>query len=185
MARSPNSTSDVMGDPRLNSLHLDPSRRQDYRRARELLVQSRGNETLYAERQRCEQSDAGNTFIHNTGEKAPTSLEVWLVDREYLYPLKIGLNTMGRSADNDVVVEDLYVSRRHCAVLVHHDNSCVLHDTASKNGTYLNGARISGPTPLKAGDEIRICNRQYTFCTRTTAVPDQPVPPSPTRTIAG
>src|ERR1700720_2496656 len=118
-----------MGDPRLNSLHLDPTRRQDYRRAREALLKERGSETIYAERQRSEDVDSGNTFIRNQGGSAPNTLEYWLVDREYIYPLKVGLNTMGRSADNDVVVEDLYVSRRHCAVLIHHDNSFILHDT--------------------------------------------------------
>src|SRR5262245_5041032 len=153
-----------MGDPRLNSLHLDPTRRQEFRRAREVLLQTRGNETIYAERKRDEEPDPGSTFIQNNdGKAAPTNLEMWLVDREFIYPLKIGLNTLGRSADNDVVVEDLYISRRHCAILVHHDNSCVLQDTASKNGTYLNGAKISEPTKLRPGDEIRICNRQFVF----------------------
>lgn len=178
-----------MGDPRLNSLHLDPTRRQDFRRAREALLGSRGNETIYAERKRQDESEPGTTFIHNArGGAPPATLEVWLADREFIYPLKAGLNTMGRSADNDVVVEDLYVSRRHCAVLVHHDNSCILHDTASKNGTYLNGTKINGPTPLKPGDEIRICNRQFVFVTRE----GEGNPPaagapvlSPTRTIAG
>jgi len=175
-----------MSDPRLNSLHLDPVRRQDYRRAREALLQARGNETIFAERQRGEDPEAaGNTFIHNQGGSPPAAIDFWLVDRDYIYPLKIGLNTMGRSADNDVVVEDLYISRRHCAVLVHHDSSCVLHDTASKNGTFLNGTKISGPTPLKPGDEIRICNRQFVFLTREG--PPVPGAPSPnaTRTIGG
>jgi hypothetical protein len=173
-----------MGDPRLNSLHLDPSRRQDYRRAREALLQSRGVETIYAERQRGNDEDAGNTFIRNQGGSPPAALDFWLVDREYIYPLKVGLNTMGRSADNDVVVEDLYVSRRHCAVLIHHDKSFMLHDTASKNGTFLNGAKINGPTPIKAGDEIRICNRHFTFVTRTASPEGPGGPVSPTRTIA-
>jgi pSer/pThr/pTyr-binding forkhead associated (FHA) protein len=172
-----------MGDPRLNSLHLDPTRRQDFRRAREALLQARGNETIFAERKRNEESDPGTTFIHNKGA-APATLEVWLVDREYIYPLKVGLNTMGRSADNDVVVEDLYVSRRHCAVLVHHDNHCMLQDVASKNGTFLNGSKIAGPTQLKSGDEIRICNRQFIFQTREANPNGPPAPPSPTRTIA-
>ena len=145
-----------MGDPRLNSLHLDPTRRQDFRRAREALLQSRGNETIYAERKRGEESDPGTTFIHNRGSAPPPTLEVWLVDREYIYPLKIGLNTMGRSADNDVVVEDLYVSRRHCAVLVHHDNTCVLQDVASKNGTILNGSRVSQPSAVIADDVLEV-----------------------------
>jgi pSer/pThr/pTyr-binding forkhead associated (FHA) protein len=172
-----------MGDPRLNSLHLDPTRRQDYRRAREALLQSRGNETIYAERQRNEEADSSNTFIRNQGGAAPNTLEFWLVDREYIYPLKVGLNTMGRSADNDVVVEDLYVSRRHCAILVHHNNQFVLHDTASKNGTFLNGAKINGPTAIKAGDEIRICNRNFVFLTRSDAA--SPPGGPPTHTVAG
>lgn len=176
-----------MGDPRLNSLHLDPTRRQDFRRAREVLLQTRGNETICAERKRDEDADPGTTFIanHNGNASPPATLEVWLVDREFIYPLKVGLNTMGRSADNDVVVEDLYVSRRHCAVLVHSDHACVLQDIASKNGTYINGARIAGPTSLKAGDEIRICNRQFVFQTRSANPQGPVVPPSPTRTIAG
>jgi len=177
-----------MGDPRLNSLHLDPTRRQDYRRAKEALLQARGNETIYAERKRDDESDVNNTIIRHAEASPPSTLQCWLVDRDYVYPLKIGLNTMGRSADNDVVVEDLYVSRRHCAVLMHHDNTCVLHDTASKNGTYLNGAKISGPTPLKPGDEIRICNRQFVFLTREGA-PEPlghaaPPLPAATRTIS-
>jgi hypothetical protein len=171
-----------MADPRLNSLHLDPSRRQDYRRARDVLLQSRGSETICAERQH-EESAANNTLIRE-GTAPPAGLQCWLTDREYIYPLKIGLNTLGRSADNDVVVEDLYVSRRHCAVLMHHDHSCELQDTASKNGTYINGSKISGPTALKPGDTIRICNREYVFQNRA-AVPDGPIGVSPTRTVAG
>jgi hypothetical protein len=173
----------VMGDPRLNSLHLDPSRRQDYRRARDALLQARGNETICAEHGRDDASDVNNTIIRNADASLPASLDCWLVDREYVYPLKIGVNTMGRSADNDVVVEDLYVSRRHCAILMHHDNTCMLHDTASKNGTYLNGTRINGATPLHPGDEIRICNRQFVFLTRQG--PPEASPAPATRTIAG
>ena len=143
---------------------------------------SRGNETVFAEKKQLDDSSVSNTFIqHKPGAPAPL-LDFWLLDREFIYPLKVGLNTMGRSGDNDVVVEDQYVSRRHAAILVHHDKSFVLHDTASKNGTYLNGSRIAGPTPIEAGDEIRICNRQFVFLTH-----DKPVGPahSPTRTIAG
>ena len=171
-----------MDDPRLNSLHLDTGRREHYWQAREVLLASRGNETCYVEKKRQEDSSVDNTFIRNKPGSPPTSHEFWLLDREYVYPLQVGLNTMGRSGDNNVVVEDLFVSRRHAAIVIHHDKSFVLHDTASKNGTYLNGSRISGPTPLNAGDEIRICNRQFVFFTRT-------APPiaslvSPTKTIA-
>jgi hypothetical protein len=43
---------------------------------------------------------------------------------------------------------------------------------------------LHGPTPLKSGDEIRICNRQFIFLTRG-AANAQPQPPAPiTHTIA-
>src|SRR5215831_845583 len=108
-----------MGDPRLNSMHLDAARRQDYRRAREELLRARGNHTLYAEH--CPgEPDAGSTCIrHLPGggvSGPPPELEYWLVDRDFIYPLKVGLNTLGRSGDNDVVVAEAYVSRRHCAI---------------------------------------------------------------------
>jgi hypothetical protein len=176
----------MRGDPRFNSLHLESDRRQDYRRAREILLHSRGNQTLYSERHPDEAGDPSNTCIRNVSGKIPSQLIFWLADRDFIYPLKVGVNTLGRSADNDVIVEDLYVSRRHCAILIHHDQGSELHDTASKNGLLLNGKKIAGPATLRSGDEIRICNRQFVFLTRSgDAETGDPPAPSPSRTIAG
>jgi pSer/pThr/pTyr-binding forkhead associated (FHA) protein len=86
-----------------------------------------------------------------------------LKDQEAIYPLKIGVNTIGRMPDNDVVIEDGHVSRRHCAVLVHARNDCELYDVASKNGTFINGQRLSGSVRLKSGDEIRMCDHPIIF----------------------
>jgi hypothetical protein len=171
-----------MGDPRLNSMHLEAVRRQDYRRAREDLLRARGDHTLYAEHFAGEQ-DAGSTCIcipDADGGRAggPAGLEYFLVDRDFNYPLKVGLNTLGRSGDNDVVVPDAFVSRRHCAILVHHDRACELHDTASKNGTFLNGTRLGSPTRLKPGDEVRVCNRQFVFLARSGPSGSVPSPTS-------
>ena len=83
------------------------------------------------------------------------------------------MNTIGRLPDNDVVIEGPYVSRRHCAILVHASQGCELHDIASKNGTYVNGLRLCGPTPLASGDEIRMCERQFVFMSKSTPS-DQP-----------
>lgn len=169
-----------MGDHRLNSMHLDSSRRDHYRRARQALLQSCGNETAFAESRQRDGRSSGNTAVRQQSGAAAPHAEFWLSDQEFIYPLKVGLNTMGRSGDNDVVVEDLYVSRRHAAILVHHDHTYVLHDTASKNGTYLNGNRLAGSAPLKSGDEICICNRHFVFLTH----PSHGAPP-PTPTLAG
>jgi FHA domain len=155
-----------MGDPRLNSMHLDPDRRQEFRRARDEVLHNRGNETLHAELG-LSTDESCNTYIHHeNGATPPTDLTIWLTDPKYTYPLKVGINTLGRSSDNDVVVEELFISRRHFVIVVHQSGSCMLHDMSSKNGTYLNGTRVSHPTQLRPGDEIRICNHPFVFRTR-------------------
>src|SRR5262249_40426409 len=108
-----------------------------------------------------------NTMVQHPEGGVPVGLKQWLMDQEGIYPLKVGVNTIGRMPDNDVVLEGPYVSRRHCAILVHAANGCELYDIASKNGTYLNGRRLSGPTQLISGDEIRMCDRQLIFMSRT------------------
>jgi hypothetical protein len=154
-----------MSDPRFNSVHLPAPRRQEYRSAKEQLFQACGNHTLYAESARPPSSS--HTIQQNVGDEPPEDADFWLMDREYLYPLKLGLNTVGRSPDNDVVVSDEFISRRHCAIVVHlHTGRCELHDTASKNGTFLNGAKLAKPICLRSGDEIRVCDRRFTFVTR-------------------
>lgn len=163
-----------MADPRMNSLHLEPVRRQDFRRAREDLMNACGQQTLCAQAAGDPESSASMTFIQNRDQKALPPAEHWLADRDFIYPLKLGINTVGRSSDNDVVVADAFVSRRQCAILVHHNHTCELHDTASKNGTYLNGARLQGPTRLKPGDEIRICDRVLVFRSRSEGRDAQP-----------
>jgi hypothetical protein len=154
-----------MADPRLNSLHLEPARRQDYRRARDVLLRARGSQTICAARG-SDSSLFGHTVIQKAGGKPEYDLTCWLSDGEFIYPLHVGINTVGRASENDVVVDDAYASRRHCALLVHSNKTCELHDTASKNGTHVNGTRIAGPTLLHSGDEIRISNSQFVFLAR-------------------
>src|SRR5262245_47940500 len=110
-----------MTDPRLNSVHLDDARRQDFRRAREALVSARGTQTLAGENldRNAWAGDNPHTLLQNQNQRVPPELRCWLADREFIYPLRVGLNTIGRAPDNDVVVADSYVSRRHCAILVH------------------------------------------------------------------
>jgi pSer/pThr/pTyr-binding forkhead associated (FHA) protein len=159
-----------MADPRLNSIHLEAPRRQQYRQARERLLNARGWHTVLAE-QAEDLSDRPRTVIENDKNKAPAAVQFWLMDKDFIYPLRIGLNTVGRSPDNDVVIQDGYVSRRHCAILVHAGRGAELHDTASKNGTYLNGHKLSGPTKLRSGDEIRMCDRNLVFVTQGSGEP--------------
>jgi hypothetical protein len=73
------------------------------------------------------------------------------------YSLKTGLNTIGRLPDNDIVLEGSSVSRRHCVILVHAWGACELHDTASRNGTLVNGQPLRQPIRLASGDQISVC----------------------------
>src|SRR4051812_47989220 len=63
-----------------------------------------------------------------------------------------GVTRIGRSITADVELEDMTVSRRH-ALVVHGDGQTVLLDDGSRNGTFLNGARIDRAA-LQDGDEI-------------------------------
>jgi hypothetical protein len=154
-----------MSDPRFNSIHLDANpRREDFRRARARLMGACGFQTLAFDREREEEDHGPHTLIASPDEK-PTDLKFWLLDKDGMFPLKPGLNSIGRMPDNDVVVADPSVSRRHCAIIVHHSRGCELHDTASKNGTFLNGKKIHGPTRLVSGDIIKMCDREVVFQT--------------------
>jgi hypothetical protein len=151
----------IMSDPRLCSVHLEAlPRRQDYRRAREELLAACGHQTLAADQVQLAQLEALRTG-HMDGSAVPD--RVCLIDQDGLHNLKVGLNTIGRLPDNDIPVPDGSVSRRHCAIVVHASHVCEVYDTASKNGTFVNGQRINGLTALKAGDKIRLCDRQFVF----------------------
>ena len=155
-----------MVDPRLNSVHLESvPRKQAFRHARESLLSARGPQTIAAE-QVAWPLKSPNTLLPDADQLHRGQSEFLLLDKHAMYPLKVGLNTIGRLPDNDVVVSDGYVSRRHCAILVHAGDGCELHDVASKNGTFVNGQRLTRPQHLNPGDEIRMCDRQFIFVNR-------------------
>jgi pSer/pThr/pTyr-binding forkhead associated (FHA) protein len=151
-----------MSDPRLCSIHLEAlPRRQAYRRAREAVLGACGHQTLAIDQAQVDALRSGN--LPPLDSQHPSAVKYWLIDRDAVYPLKVGLNTIGRMPDNDVSVLDGSISRRHCAIIVHVSRNCELYDTASKNGTFLNGQRIASPMTLKPGDQIRLCDRQFVF----------------------
>jgi FHA domain-containing protein len=157
----------MSSESRLDSVHLDTLRREEFRRARESLLGAVGEQTRRGEvPQPGEKTDGGSTLFHKFADRIPPGLDFVILDKEKVYQLKVGVNTIGRLSDNDVPIADPYLSRRHCAILVHAAGHCEIYDVASKNGTFVNGARIEGRTALSSGDEIRMCDRQYIFLRR-------------------
>lgn len=158
-----------MPDPRLMSLHLEGQpRREQFRAARDAIHMACGSHTLAGD-MRVLDDDARLVATTIAPPAAGHSLAVggkftfYLKDGSNVYPLHFGKNYVGRLPDNDVVIRDECVSRRHCAVLVHSDLRCEIVEMASKNGTVVNGKKIDGITKLQSGDQIVLCNRRLTF----------------------
>ncbi|MFL5947846.1 MAG: FHA domain-containing protein, partial [Gaiellaceae bacterium] len=72
--------------------------------------------------------------------------------------------TIGRSPDCDIFLDDVTVSRKH-AVLVQADDSYVIEDQGSLNGTFLNRRRIES-APLEHGDELQVGKYRLSFLER-------------------
>jgi pSer/pThr/pTyr-binding forkhead associated (FHA) protein len=71
--------------------------------------------------------------------------------------------TLGRDPANAVCVDDdLAISGMH-AVLERYSSGWALRDLGSRNGTFVNGVRITGEHSLHTGDEIEIGDTRIVF----------------------
>jgi DNA-binding SARP family transcriptional activator len=78
------------------------------------------------------------------------------------YPLCAAATTIGRLADNDIVLDDVSVSRNH-AVVVDTGTHFVISDLRSANGVRVRHQRIRGSATLTDGDQIGIGGREFIF----------------------
>ncbi|HXJ58741.1 MAG TPA: adenylate/guanylate cyclase domain-containing protein [Verrucomicrobiae bacterium] len=74
-----------------------------------------------------------------------------------------GTCSLGRSANNQVVLPDDKVSRRHAMINVQGQGEFWLVDLGSSNGTYLNSRRVGQPCRLTDGDRIEISSFSFVF----------------------
>jgi len=149
-----------MGEP-LGSCHLFPeaARQALFRAVRSDIEYSRGSNTICLEDlairsnvgEICLEEPVYKGFNRNSSYSLTIGLKT--------YRLKYGKNRIGRFEDNDIVIDNIMVSRRHCCVVVHSDERMEIFDTASKNGTRVNGHKIEKYW-LKPGDEITLA-RNY------------------------
>jgi hypothetical protein len=82
-------------------------------------------------------------------------LEVWTSSGRSLLPLSAARCTIGSSADSDIVLDDSSVSRAH-VLFEPLAGAWFIEDLGSRNGTYVNGQRITGRRVVRPGDEIRL-----------------------------
>ena len=92
--------------------------------------------------------------------------------------LSVGGNVVGRDPAASIYVEAIGVSRRHAMISVS-ENRVVLQDLGSKNGTYVDGERVTMPTPLADACEILLGPEPLIFRRRTVVKPTETAPSLP------
>lgn len=78
-----------------------------------------------------------------------------LVGRVISFPSQPQMTTLGRAPECAVSFQSLSVSRVH-ARLARFGHEHFIADAGSTNGTFINGNRIHGGTPLQHGDQVRL-----------------------------
>jgi pSer/pThr/pTyr-binding forkhead associated (FHA) protein len=72
--------------------------------------------------------------------------------------------SIGRDASCDLAIADMSVSRLH-AQLERTPDGWLLSDLESTNGTRVNGWRVRGKVPVRAGDLVSFGNLEVVFST--------------------
>jgi pSer/pThr/pTyr-binding forkhead associated (FHA) protein/subtilisin family serine protease len=75
--------------------------------------------------------------------------------------IRPGLTSIGRSAQNSIVIDSILVSRSH-ARLECAGGRCTVEDLGSANGVYVNGRRVSRAA-LSPGDRLRLGDVELTY----------------------
>jgi pSer/pThr/pTyr-binding forkhead associated (FHA) protein len=80
--------------------------------------------------------------------------------RDQAYPLGPRPFTIGRSDTCELTIDDdTLMSRRHATFVVRGELVTV-EDLDSRNGVFVNGARVRGPSPLALGDRIVVGSQE-------------------------
>lgn len=70
---------------------------------------------------------------------------------------------IGRSSDSDIVLRnDDFASGEH-ARITRHGGLMYVEDAKSTNGTYVNGRKAVGATPLRSGDRVKVGSTTFRY----------------------
>ena len=94
----------------------------------------------------------------------PAAMGARVVAGSREWTLSEGSNLLGRDRACAVRIDSATLSRHHARIVVT-NGSASIEDLSSKNGTHVNGRRVTQPMPLKDGDEIQIGSMTVTYRT--------------------
>ena len=66
------------------------------------------------------------------------------------------VTTIGRSSLNDLPIADKMLSRQHARIVRDGNGGLTIEDMGSRNGTFVNGEKLTAVLPLKSGDRITV-----------------------------
>jgi DNA-binding winged helix-turn-helix (wHTH) protein len=104
----------------------------------------------------------------------PPRVKLFVVVAQREIVLMEGINVIGREAPATIQIDGRGLSRQHARIQVS-DGDATLEDLGSKNGTIVNGQRITIPFRLSDGDEIRLGAISLTFRVASAASPTETV----------
>jgi hypothetical protein len=90
-----------------------------------------------------------------------------------IYPVDKPEMVIGRDLENDIVIHDSEISRRHARIFMQGSDH-VIEDLGSTNGTFVNGQRLMVPYVLREGEIISF-GEVITFVFETTVDTDATV----------
>ena len=99
--------------------------------------------------------------VGEMSENDPTSdtalpEDAYLMINNQVFPLQRAVTRIGRKLENDLVIQDMLVSREHATIRYENDEF-VLQDSGSTSGTFINGKRVE-KSVLRHGDLINMAN---------------------------
>jgi hypothetical protein len=100
---------------------------------------------------------------HPSGESELVVEDSEVLSPETRFAVRDGATSIGRSSASDIVLKsDDYASGRH-ARLTRHGGMLYVEDMGSTNGTFVNGRKTVGATPLRHGDTVRIGSTTFRY----------------------
>lgn len=94
-----------------------------------------------------------------TTRKVPDN--VYLIINHNIYPIKNRVTTIGRKLNNDIVIQNDFISRRHAEIRFE-DGKFFLYDLNYTSGSSVNNVRVT-KSALMSGDLILLANIPLVF----------------------